>query len=75
MRILQFLKQFKFNVKYKFDKEYIILNALSRLININYNKKANILKYFKFNALYICLLIKIFEEFRKCLVNNYRKNS
>ena len=68
----QFLKQFKFDIKYKLKKQYIISNALSRLASLNYNKKT--FEYFKFDALYTCSLINIFDNFRRRIINNYKKN-
>ena len=71
MRISQFLKQFKLDVKYKFDKKYIVLNILFRLINVNHNKKIIISNYFEFDVFYIYFLIKIFEEFRERFIKSY----
>ena len=73
MRAFQFLKQFRFDIKYKFGKKYIISNVLSRLININHNKKCFNLKYLKLNAFYkySCSLIIIFSKFHKRFIENY----
>ena len=73
IRASQFLKQFKLDVKHKFEKKYIISNALFRLININHNKKCFNSKYSKLNALYeiFCSLITIFAKFHKRLIENY----
>lgn len=35
IRVSQFLQQFKFNIYYKLNKEYIIQNTLNHLINAN----------------------------------------
>ena len=68
----QFLHQFNFNVKHKFEKKYIISNALSRFVNLNFDKNIS-LNYFKFDALdnvifFIAVLIKIKQFFyNKCI--------
>ena len=51
MRASQFLRQFQLEIKYKFDKKHIMLNALSRLAS---QKPFVILKnHLKLNAFYI----------------------
>ena len=50
VRASQFLQQFKLNVYYKLDKEYIILNALSRLTNANIGHADS--HYSELNALF-----------------------
>lgn len=52
MRASQFLRQFRFEIQYKSDKKYIVLNILLRLTSQKFY--AIIIKdYFKFNALYV----------------------
>ena len=59
VRPCQFLQQFKSNVQYKPDKEYIILDVLSRLASSNIGTAD--LFYLKLDALYVynTILIKI----------------
>ena len=53
IRASQFFRQFRFNIKYKFDKKYIMLNSFSRLVNII--KSLLLINYLKLNVLYICV--------------------
>ena len=73
VRASQFLKQFKLDIRHKSEKQHIMLNALSRLINLNHNKKTP--EYFKLDAFYICSLINIFDDFRYRMLNDYKKDS
>ena len=51
IRVSQFLRQFRFEIKYKFNKKHIMLNALLRFAS---QKPFIILRnYSKFNAFYI----------------------
>ena len=36
VRVFQFFSQFNFDVRYKFEKNYIIFDALSKLTNSNF---------------------------------------
>ena len=52
IRAFQFLRQFRFEIKYKFDKEHIILNVLLYLIS--QKPYAIVFKnYSEFNTLYV----------------------
>ena len=52
----QFLRQFDFNIKYKFDKEHILFDTLSKLININIDISIS-KDHFEFDILFIIILI------------------
>ena len=73
IRIFIYFLQFRLNFHYRFNKTYIILNALNRLFNQNIeneiidNFDANIYVYYK-------SLIKIFEKFRKQILKKYRND-
>ena len=63
IRASQFLRQFNFNVKYKSEKEHIISNALSRFVNLNFDKNISS-DHFELDAFYdviffIAILIKM----------------
>ena len=47
--ISQFFKQFRLNIKYKFNKKYIVFDTLLRLINI---KSTFFKNHSKFDVLY-----------------------
>ena len=49
IRISQFFRQFRLNVKYKFNKKYIVFDTLLRFINI---KSTFFEDYSKFDVLY-----------------------
>ena len=51
IRAFQFLRQFNFNIKYEFEKKHIISNALSKLINLNFDKNISS-DHFELDALY-----------------------
>ena len=51
VRASQFLRQFNLEVRYKPDKEYIVLDALSRLISAN--KLTLSEDHSKLNVLYV----------------------
>ena len=89
--IFQFFRQFRFDVKHKFDKKHIILNVLSRLIviiksilfdnyaefDILYIYIIQILNYDGDESLYVyfVILIKINKAFRKRFLYNYAVDS
>ena len=50
IRASQFLRQFRLDIRYKFNKKYIILDTLSRFINTN--KFILFEDYSKLDALY-----------------------
>ena len=60
-----YLFQFQLNIKYKFEKQYIVSNVLFKLFFV----VNNIL-----NIIYYVIIIEIFENFKTRLKNVYRKN-
>ena len=50
IRVSQFLRLFRFNVRHKSNKKYIILDTLSRLAS--YSKLSLLDDYFELNVLY-----------------------
>lgn len=75
VKAYQFFHQFWLVVWYKSGKEYIILDTLSRLVNIK-NIGYDIL-YLEFDTLFIyyITLIKINLELVKCILENYAANN
>ena len=74
VRASNYIQRFNFDIRHKFDKQHIMSNALSRLINLNENIK----KFFdenELNALFIITLIEMKKIFRNRLLKDYIKNS
>lgn len=71
------MQSFDLKIKYKFNKRNIILDALSRLVNIYENFISLSLNYIKFNTfyinvyIYITTLIEISEDFKKYIIKKY----
>ena len=79
IRIFQFLRQFNLNVKHKFEKKHIISNALSRFVNLNFDKNIS-LNHFELDAFYnviffIVILIKIKQSFHNKCIYDYQQDS
>lgn len=74
----EYLQQFCLNIQYKSNKTNIILDALLRLISQNYHLKSEkaILKALhSLNvSIFLIMLIKVFNEFYKYLMNEYKKS-
>lgn len=70
MKTFTYLSQFRLNVRYRLDKTYIILDALSRLFNKNINDEE--IDSFDVNFyVYHEALIEIFHDFRQQILNEY----
>ena len=72
----EYFQYFNFNIYYKLNKMYIILNILLQFINadlksLNKKDKLNILYIYK----YIIILTELLNEFKKSIINNYKKHS
>ena len=71
----QSLSQFNLNIRYKFDKNHIMFDALSRLANLNTetcsseHSELNIL--FTYNA----TLVELFDQFYDKILKSYFENS
>ena len=73
IRALNYIQRFNLKIRHKSNKMHVILNALSRLINLNVNaKKSN--DENKLNVLFIINLIEMKKIFRNRLLKNYFKN-
>lgn len=74
IKAFQFLQQFRLVVCHKLGKEYIILDALSRLASINCDGHDNL--YSKLDALftYHVILVKISLNLIKRILNDYLAN-
>ena len=86
MRTLVYLFQFRFNIRYQFNKRYVISDALFRLLTNKFflNSENNLnLKSYHSNIknsfvsdrhfVYYSSLINILSNFRKQLIDNYIK--
>ena len=84
----QFLRQFRLNVKHKFNKKHIVFNALSRLVNII--KSLLFENHLKLDVLYACAtqilkdnnvyvysatIIQINKTFYKRFIFDYNTNN
>ena len=70
VRASNYIQRFNLDIRHKFDKQHIMSDALSRLINLNDNIK----KFFdenELNALFIITLIEMKKIFRNRLLKNY----
>ena len=73
VRASNYIQRFNFDIRHKFDKQHIMSNALSRLVNFNDNIK----KFFdenELNALFTTTFIEMKKVFRNRLLKNYIKN-
>ena len=71
----EYLQYFNLNIHYKLNKMYIILDALSQLINadlklLNEKDELNILYTYK----YIIMLTELLKEFKKSVIDNYKED-
>lgn len=75
IRVFQFSNQFNLNMRYKSSKDYIISNVLSRFASTNVSTLSS--DHFELNVLYVynATLIKMFDNFRNKLIENYSSNS
>ena len=73
MRALNYIQRFNFEIRHKFDKQHIMSNALSRLINFNINisidKQSN---ENELNVFFTMSLMKIKSNFKKRILNDYK---
>ena len=65
----QFLRQFRLNVTHKPKKEYILLDALSRLVSYSPLLLPN--NYSELDALFAATLVNMNEEFYNKLLEGY----
>ena len=79
IKVSNYFQRFNLNIRHKLKKQHIIFDVLSRLTFVNIVAKffANI-KFLanknKLNALFIVLLIKMNETFRKRIIDEYKSN-
>ena len=76
VKISQYLSQFSFDVKHKFDKNNVMSNALFKLISIetiSFEQK----DYSEFDVLYIynTTLVKISKDFKEKIIQDYANDS
>lgn len=73
MKASQYFQHFEVKVKYKSEKRNIILDILSRFVNINESLLSS--HHIKFNTLnvyiYVTILIEINNNFKKRIIKNY----
>ena len=69
IKAFDYIQRFDVELRYKSNKQHIVFNALSRLVNINidttFSKK-------KLNVFFIIVLTKMNKNFRRKIIANYR---
>ena len=75
IKISQFLSQFNLNIRYKFDKNHIMFDALFRLVNVNTETCSN--EHSKLNILftYNATFVELFDQFYDKILKSYFENS
>ena len=75
VRVSNYIQRFNFDIRHKFNKQHIIFDVLSRLINDNVN--ASIVKNVdenEFDVLFIISFVEMNENFRNQIIENYKSN-
>ena len=70
IKTFQFLRQFDLDIKYKLKKKHIMLNVLSKLININIDVSIS-KNHFELDALFTITLMQINFNFYNKYVQKY----
>ena len=71
MKISNYIQRFNFDIRYKSNKQHIVSNVFSRLINDNINVFDH---NDELNALFTMSLMKINSNFKQRILNNYKLN-
>ena len=74
VRASNYIQRFNLDIRHKSDKQHIMSNVLSRLINLNESIKKSFDEN-ELNALFIITLIEMKKIFRNRLLKDYIKNS
>ena len=71
MKTSNYIQRFNFDIRHKLDKQYIVSDALFRLINDN----INIFDHDgELNALFTVSLMKMNSDFKQRILNDYKSN-
>ena len=68
-----YIQRFELEIRHKFEKQHIILDALSRLTSINIDSRSHI-ENNELNALFITILIEIEKIFRNKFIIDYKND-
>ena len=76
IRASNYLQRFNLNIRHKFDKQHIVLDAFFKLVSVNI--ESFLWKFFanekELDALFIVSLIEMNEFFRKRIIANYESD-
>ena len=75
IRAFDYFQRFNLNICHKSNKQYIVFDALFKLTSTNITKMFHNEKFSandELDALFIAFLIKINDEFRNKIFNNYQ---
>ena len=73
VRAWNYIQRFNFDIRHKLDKQHIVFDVLSRLVNDNIN--ASMIKNFdesELNALFTISLIEMKKDFRNRIFDDYK---
>ena len=71
IRAFDYIQRFNLKIRYKLNKQYIVLNALFKFFSDNVKLKI-VNDENELNTLFTVFLIEINEAFRKHIINNYK---
>ena len=75
VRVSNYIQRFNFDIRHKSNKQHIVFDVLSRLINDNIN--ASMIKNFnenEFDVLFTISLIEMKKNFRNRIFDDYKTN-
>lgn len=70
IRVSQFLRQFRLNVRHKLEKDHIVLDVLSRLASKNHNASMNS-NHLERNVLHIDVFVQMLKSFYDRIIVEY----
>ena len=72
IRASDYIQRFELKFRHRSEKQHVVFDVLFRLFNTNAEANASFKR--KLNALFIIILMKMNEIFRKKIEKDYRKN-
>ena len=74
IRAFDYIQRFNFDIKYKLEKQYVILNVLFKFVNNNTNSLVKNVDKNEFDVIFTIFLIEINSKFKQRIVNEYKSN-